>query len=127
MRAASALVIAAILVVGSTLIVPATQDRLVAAAFPVDATARLAASDCDGRLLNAYDWGGYVLRHTDREVGAYGNSPGDVVATQADLEALRVDPRAFLDEQDVEVTLLKADWPAGGLVPVRRRLARRAR
>ena len=67
------------------------------AAFPVDATARLDAADCRGRLLNAYDWGGYLLRHTDRAVGAYGNSPGDIVATQADLEALRVDPRPFLE------------------------------
>ncbi len=109
--ATSALVIIAILAVGSTLILPSTQTRLVAAAFPVDATARLAASDCGGRLLNAYDWGGYVLRHTSREVGAYGNSPGDVVAIQADLEALRIDPTPVLDEHDVGVLLLKPASP----------------
>ena len=110
-RAASAVVIVAILAVGATLIVPSTQERLLAATLPVDATARLAASDCDGRMLNAYDWGGYVLRHTDRQVGAYGNSPGDVVATQADLEALRVDPRPFLAEQSIAVLFLKPASP----------------
>ena len=110
-RMASALAIVAILVVGTTLIAPATQTRLQAAAFPVDVTARLEAADCRGRLLHAYDWGGYLIRHTDREVSAYGNSPGDIVGTQADLEAVRVDPRPFLETQDVALALLKADSP----------------
>jgi len=110
-RVASGIAIVAILAVGTTLIAPATQTRLEAAAFPVDATARLQAADCQGRILNAYDWGGYLIRHTDREVGVYGNSPGDVVGLQADLEALRVDPRPFLETQDVALALLKADSP----------------
>ena len=113
-RVASAIAIVAILAVGTTLIAPSTQTRLEAAAFPVDATARLEAADCRGRLLNAYDWGGYLIRHTDRAVGAYGNSPGDIVGTQADLEAMRVDPRPFLETQDVALALLKADSPLAG-------------
>jgi hypothetical protein len=99
---------------GWTLIAPATQARLVDGRFPVAAADRLAAAGCEGRLLNGYDWGGYLI-HRGFAVGAYGNSPGSVVDIQAALEAGTADPGPVVADLDIDLALVSgagpfADW-----------------
>ena len=106
----AAIVVAA---AGWTLIAPTTQDRLVAARFPQAAADRIQSAGCAGRLLNAYDWGGFLLSR-GIEVGAYGNSPGWVVDAQAGLEAGATDPAAVLAEHAIDLVLVHADGPLGG-------------
>jgi hypothetical protein len=102
---------------GWTLIAPGTQARLVDGRFPVAAADRLVAAGCEGRLLNGYDWGGYLI-HRGITVGAYGNSPGSVVDVQAALEAGTADPGPVLADLDIDLALVPgagplADWFRG--------------
>jgi hypothetical protein len=106
----AAVVIAVLLIAGAIQVSPARQDREVATRYPVSLVDRLVAGDCSERILNAYDWGGYLAYRTGQPVGAYGNSPGGVVETQAALERLVADPGAFLDANDVAMVLM----PTGG-------------
>jgi hypothetical protein len=103
-------VVVLILAIGVTYVEPATQQRLAASRYPVAMLERLGGA-CAGRLLNAYDWGGYLSWTTERAVGAYGNSPGHVVTTQAALETLTVDPPAILADLGVDVALVKTGSP----------------
>ncbi|HEX6868042.1 MAG TPA: hypothetical protein VF119_04505 [Candidatus Limnocylindrales bacterium] len=98
-----------VLVVGTRLVAPDVQDRLIAARFPVAAVDAVRVR-CGGRVLNAYDWGGYLgFAWGPGIVGAYGNSPGFVVGEQRRLEDLRGDPGPFLDAHDVDLAVLKPD------------------
>ena len=99
----------AVLAFGTRLVAPDVQDRLVAGRFPVAAVENV-RDRCEGRVLNAYDWGGYLaFAWGTGIVGAYGNSPGFVVDEQRRLEDLRGDPGPFLDEHDVDLAILKPD------------------
>jgi hypothetical protein len=106
----AAVVIVVIAIGGALQIAPARQSSEVASRYPVGAVDRLVAAACEERILNAYDWGGYLAFRTGRPVGAYGNSPGDVVETEAALERLVTDPAIFLDANDVDLVLM----PTGG-------------
>ena len=56
----AALVLAVIIgLAGLIQIAPARQDAVIAARYPVASAAWLTERGCRGRLLNAYDWGGY--------------------------------------------------------------------
>lgn len=98
-------------VAGAIQISPARQSAEVAARYPVGAVDRLVEAGCTDRILNAYDWGGYVAFRTGQPVGAYGNSPGDVVAVEAALERLTVDPAPFLEANRVGIVLMRTGSP----------------
>ncbi|MFL5675183.1 MAG: hypothetical protein ACJ779_09260 [Chloroflexota bacterium] len=91
-------------------IVPARQDAAVAARFPVATVAWLTDRNCHGRLLNAYDWGGYLSAAWTEEVATYGSSPSDLVDTEVALEEVRTDVRGWLDANRVDLVLM----PTGG-------------
>ena len=108
--ALAALAIAAILGAGWQIIDPVRQDAAIGRRMPVAAVRTLQASGCTTRLLPAYGWAGYVLWSTSRAVGAYGNSAERAVVEQAEIEAVAVDPRGWLDRHEVGAVLM----PAGG-------------
>jgi hypothetical protein len=91
-------------------IAPARQDAQVAATYPVASVAWLTDNGCHGRLLNAYDWGGYLTVAWTDKVATYGSSPRDVVETEVALEEVRTDVRAWLDANQVDLVLM----PTGG-------------
>ena len=103
--------IAVLAIAGAIQISPARQAIEVAARYPVAAVDRLVAAGCTDRILNSYDWGGYVAFRTGQPVGAYGNSPGDVVAVEAGLERLTMDPAAFLEANAVAIVLMRTGSP----------------
>ena len=107
----AAVVVAILLIGGAIQILPARQTNEAAARYPVAAVERLIAGGCTDRILNAYDWGGYLAFRWGQPVGAYGSSPGDVVATDAALESLAADPAPFLDAHGVAIALVKGDGP----------------
>lgn len=111
MFAIAAIAIAAVLGAGWLIIDPPRQDAAIGRRLPVAAAATLQASGCTSRLLPSYGWAGYVIWSTRREVGAYGNSAEAPVVEQARLEALAVDPRAWLDVHDVGAVLMPAAGP----------------
>ena len=65
---------------------------------------------CHGRMLNAYDWGGYLIGAWTDPVATYGSSPSDLVESELALEEGRTDVRAWLDGQRVDLVLM----PTGG-------------
>jgi hypothetical protein len=110
------LVLAAIVAIGAcavgwSFISPPSQDAAIGERSPVGAVKALEAGACEGLLLPAYTWAGYVIHVTGREVGAYGNSAERPVTEQAAIEAVTTDPRPWLDEHGVEVVLAPADGP----------------
>jgi hypothetical protein len=110
------LVVAAVVAIGAcavgwSFIAPPSQDAAIGERSPVAAVAALEAGSCEGRLLPAYTWAGYVIHATGREVGAYGNSAEQPVTEQAAVEAVTTDPRPWLDEHAVEIVLAPTDGP----------------
>lgn len=91
-------------------IAPARQDAGITSRYPVASVAWLTERGCHGRLLNAYDWGGYLTAAWTELVATYGPSPGDLVETQVALEEVRTDVRAWLDDNRVDLILM----PTGG-------------
>ena len=107
----AALVLAVVIgMAGLVQIAPARQDAQLAAAFPVAGVRWLLDQRCHGRILNAYDWGGYLTAAWTDPVATYGSSPSDLVETEISLEQVRTDVRAWLDGHEVDLVLM----PAGG-------------
>jgi len=96
--------------VGLIQIAPARQDASVAADSPVASVAWLTDRGCHGRLLNAYDWGGYLTATWGGDVATYGSSPSNLVEMEVALEEVRTDVRAWLDGNRVDIVLM----PTGG-------------
>lgn len=109
--ATTALVSLLLLAIGWSFIDPSAQVAAIAHRMPVAAIDALEAEPCGGRLLPAYDWAGYVVQVTGRQVGAYGNSAEQPLREQAAIEAVRVDPRPWLDEHRVEIALMPTTGP----------------
>ena len=99
-----------IAVAGVLQIAPARQSAKAADTFPVAALSALVDAGCHGRILNAYDWGGYLIAGWTEPVATYGSSPKDLVGVEAQLERVEIDPRPFLDGQAVQLVLM----PTGG-------------
>jgi hypothetical protein len=93
---------------------PVRQADAVAASEPVAATDWLAANPPAGRLLNEYNWGGYLAYRLRIDVGPYGaaDALGD-----AGLEEVRAlmdltsDPRPYLDEHAVAAVIIAPGRP----------------
>jgi hypothetical protein len=100
-----------LLAIGWSFITPAAQVAAIAHREPVAAVEALRAGACSGRLLAAYEWGGYVIRYGDRDIGAYGNSAAGSVADQTAVELLEVDPGRWLDDHDVDIVMTHATGP----------------
>ena len=112
-RIASGIAIALAVIIGFAgliQIAPARQSTQLAERFPVAAVGWMVDRGCHGRILNAYDWGGYLLASWTELVATYGSSPGDLVVTEVELEEVRTDVRAWLDGQGVDIVLM----PTGG-------------
>jgi hypothetical protein len=109
--AVTAAAILAIGIVGWSFIAPADQGAAIAHRLPVGATEALESSGCRARVMPAYGWAGYVAWRTGRQVGAYGNSGEGPLLEQADVEGVRTDPRAWLDQWDVGATMTPIDGP----------------
>jgi hypothetical protein len=91
------------------------QARETAATQPVNATpvlARWLASHPDARVLNTYEWGGYLNRELGVQVAAYGATEA-YSASQfrelTDLLLLQTDPRPILARERVGVVILQGD------------------
>jgi hypothetical protein len=110
----TALGVFAIAGIGWTLIAPPAQDAAIGHRLPLAAVDALMSTDCRGRLLVAYGWGGYVILATGREVGAYGDSAEGPVRDQLAVELVTADPRHWLDRHRVDVVLVPADGPLSG-------------
>ena len=111
LAAGAALVLAVTIGLGGYVqIAPARQDAEVSARYPVGAVAWLTDRGCHGRILNAYDWGGYLAAAWTEPVATYGSSPSDLVETEVALEEVRTDVRAWLDANRVDLVLM----PTGG-------------
>jgi hypothetical protein len=95
---------------GLVQIAPARQDASIAERYPVEAVAWLNDRNCHGRLLNAYDWGGYLTAAWTDLVATYGPSPGNLVVDEVALEEVRTDVRAWLEQNRVDLVLM----PTGG-------------
>ncbi len=91
-------------------IVPARQEAQFQARYPVATVAWLADRGCHGRLLNAYDWGGYLTAAWTELVATYGPSPGDLVERRSRSKRSRTDVRAWLEKNRVDLVLM----PTGG-------------
>lgn len=100
-----------LLQIGWSFITPLAQAAAIAHREPVAALEVLRAGTCPGRVVAAYEWGGYLIRYGDRQVGAYGNSAAAEVAEQAAVELLSIDPGPWLDEHDVDVVMTHATGP----------------
>jgi hypothetical protein len=101
----------AILAVGWSFIAPPAQVAAIGHRMPVAAVNALEAAPCDGRMLPAYDWAGYIVQVSGRQVGAYGNSAEQPLREQAAVEAVRTDPRPWLEAHRVEIALMPATAP----------------
>lgn len=101
----------AMVAVGVTYIAPRAQSAAIEHRLPVAAVDALDATSCDGRILPAYGWAGYVIEVTGRQVGAYGNSAERPLREQAAVEGVTVDPRPWLDANMVEIALMPATGP----------------
>ena len=109
---AVAIVLALVIgVVGFIQISPPRQAAAIDAVYPARAVEALVARGCHGRLLNAYDWGGYLIGTWTDPVGTYGSSPKDLVAVEAQLERVEIDPRPYLDDARVDVVLMPTGNP----------------
>ena len=108
---AAGVAVVAMVGVGVTFIAPHAQSAAIEHRLPFAAVGALEAGSCDGRILPAYGWAGYVIEVTGRQVGAYGNSAERPLREQAAVEAVTVDPRPWLDANLVEVALMPATGP----------------
>ena len=95
---------------GLVQIAPARQSAQLATRFPVAAVDWMLGRACHGRILNAYDWGGYLIGAWTEPVATYGSSPSDLVEAELALEEVRTDVRAWLDGERVDLILM----PTGG-------------
>lgn len=109
--AIAALAIGGILAAGWLIIDPPRQAAAIERRQPVAAVSALEASGCTARLLPSYGWAGYVIWATGRQVGAYGNSAEGPANEQAQLEAVGVDPRPWLDVHEIGAVLMPTDGP----------------
>jgi hypothetical protein len=103
-------VLLASLVVG----MPARQADVVAANEPVAATDWLIAHPPAGRLLNEYNWGGYLAYRLRIDVGPYGAADAFGDAGLQELRALMdltTDPRSYLDEHRVAAVIIVPGRP----------------
>jgi len=107
----SALLAVVVLLIGWSFIAPDAQTAAIAHREPVASVEVLQSADCPGRMLASYEWGGYVIRYADRQVGAYGNSPEEAVTDQTAVEQVQVDPGPWLDAEQVDIVLTHADGP----------------
>jgi hypothetical protein len=101
----------AMIAVGVTFIAPQAQSAAIEHRLPVAAVDALEAGSCEGRILPAYGWAGYIIEVTGRQVGAYGNSAERPLREQAATESVIVDPRTWLDANTVEIALMPATGP----------------
>jgi hypothetical protein len=99
-----------VLVIGIGRILPASQDAAIEAAFPVTAVRAMNDAQCHGRILNAYDWGGFLIASWTDPVATYGSSPNEAIKIESQLERLEIDPRPFLESNGVDLVLM----PTGG-------------
>jgi len=104
--ATAAVVSLAVIAVGWSFIAPSAQAAAIAHRQPVAAVAVLRAQRCEGRLLPAYGWAGFIVEMTGLEVGAYGNSAERPLAEQAAVEAVTTNPRPWLDAHGVDIALM---------------------
>ena len=109
--AIAAVAVAGILLAGWLIVDPARQDAAIGRRLPVAAVSALDAGGCTARLLPSYGWAGYVIWSSGRQVAAYGNSAEGAVTDQAQLEALAIDPRPWLDDHAVGAVLMPARGP----------------
>ncbi len=103
-------VLLASLVVG----MPVRQADVVAANEPVAAADWLVAHPPAGRLLNEYNWGGYLAYRLRIDVGPYGAADAFGDAGLEDLVALMnltADPRLYLDEHAVAEVIIAPGRP----------------
>jgi hypothetical protein len=111
LASAAAIVLASVIgLAGLVQIAPARQSAQLAANFPVAAVDWMLGRGCHGRMLNAYDWGGYLIGAWTDPVATYGSSPSDLVEAEIALEEVRTDVRAWLDGERVDLVLM----PTGG-------------
>ena len=103
--------IALLLGIGLLQIAPETQSRRIASAYPVAAVKAMLDRGCHGRILNAYDWGGYLIGAWTDRVATYGSSPKDLVGIEAALENVEIDPRSYLDVHRVDLILMPTGIP----------------
>ena len=93
---------------------PARQADVVAAGEPVAATDWLVAHPPTGRILNEYNWGGYLAYRLRVDVGLYGAADafGDAgLEEQQAVIDLTTDPRSYLDDHAVVAVILAPDRP----------------
>jgi len=104
------IVLVASLVIG----MPVRQADGVASSEPVAATDWLDAHPPTGRLLNDYNWGGYLAYRLRIDVGPYGAADAFGDAGLEELRALMdltSDPRLFLDEHSVDAVIIPPGQP----------------
>jgi hypothetical protein len=93
---------------------PVRQADAVSASEPVAATDWLAANPPAGRLLNDYNWGGYLAYRLRIDIGPYGATDafrdGDLLELGA-LMNLTSDPRPYLDEHAVAAVIIAPGRP----------------
>ncbi len=109
--ATAALVSLLLVAIGWSFIAPSAQTAAIAHRMPVAAVEALEVWPCGGRMLPAYDWAGYLIQASGRQVGAYGNSAEHPVREQAAVEAVRTDPRPWLEAHRVAIALMPATGP----------------
>jgi hypothetical protein len=111
LAAGAAVVLSVVIAIaGLVQIAPARQTDQLEARYPVAAVDWMVDRPCHGRLLNAYDWGGYLTSSWTDLVATYGSSPSDLVDAEVALETVQTDVRAWLDGNSVELVLM----PTGG-------------
>ena len=104
------MVLLASLVVG----MPVRQADVVAANEPVAATDWLVVHPPAGRLLNDYNWGGYLAYRLRIDVGPYGAADAFGDAGLQELRALMdlsADPRSYLDDHAVAAVIIAPGQP----------------
>jgi hypothetical protein len=111
LASAAAIVLAIVIALAGLIqIAPARQTAQLAASYPVAAVDWMLGRACHGRILNAYDWGGYLIGAWTEPIATYGSSPSDLVEAELALEEVRTDVRAWLDGERVDLVLM----PTGG-------------
>jgi len=111
LASAAAITLAVVIALAGLIqIAPARQTAQLTANFPVAAVDWMLGRACHGRILNAYDWGGYLIGTWTEPVATYGSSPSDLVEAELALEEVRTDVRAWLDGERVDLVLM----PTGG-------------
>ncbi len=93
---------------------PVRQTDMVARAEPVAAADWLVIHPPTGRLLNDYNWGGYLAYRLRVDVGPYGAADAFGEAALEDLQSmmdLATDPRSYLDQHKVAAVITQPGRP----------------